>query len=156
MTGYVDNPCFKHFCKEKGKEFYVSKWEESIGTTESSRLKFYKQLKSEHSVALYTALPFYQRKVIAKVRCSSHNLEIEKGRHKDVNEENRFCLMCSEKSLEDEMHFLSFCKAYESLRSTHGFTDKDPVDIMNDSNQNNVAIYITKCFAFRKKTLSPT
>ena len=53
------------------------------------------------------------------------------------------------------MHFLSFCKAYESLRSTHGFTDKDPVDIMNDSNQNNVAIYITKCFAFRKKTLSP-
>ena len=155
MTGYVDNPCFKHFCKEKGKKIYVSKWEESISTTESSRLKFYKRIKSEHSVALYTALPFYQRKVIAKVRCSSHNLEIEKGRHKDVNAENRFCLMCSENSVEDEMHFLSFCKAYEFLRSKHGFADKDPVDIMNNSNQNNVAIYITKLFALRKKTLSP-
>ena len=143
---------------KRKRERILSKWEESLslGTTESSRLKFYKRIKSEHSVALYTALPFYQRKVIAKVRCSSHNLEIEKGRHKDVNAENRFCLMCPENSVEDEMHFLSFCNTYELLRSKHGFSGIDPVDIMNNSNQSNVAIYITKLFASRKKTLSPT
>ena len=43
---------------------------------------------------------------------------IEKGRHKKVDVEERFCYMCSEKKLEDELHFLPECHAYDRIIST--------------------------------------
>ena len=153
LTDYVDNPCFKHFFREIGKTFYTSKWEDSIGTIGYSRLNFYKQIQFEHAPARYTSLPFYQRKVIAKLRCSSHNLEIEKGRHKKKPVGERLCQMCPEKSIENETHFLSHCTAYTALRLKHGYTDKNPVDIMNDTNQDNLSFYLTKAFDLRNKTL---
>ena len=41
---------------------------------------------------------------------------IEKGRHKKIDVEERFCYMCSEKKLEDELHFLLECHAYDRIR----------------------------------------
>ena len=61
--------------------------------------------------------------------------------------------MCTEKVVEDETHFLSFCPAYNTLRLKHGYTNKNPVDIMNDRNQNNLSIYLSKSFDLRKETL---
>ena len=153
LTECTDDYRFKLLSKEKGKKFYGSKWEDSIGTVEYSRLKFYKQIKSSLSPASYTLLPFYQRKIVAKLRCSSHNLEIEKGRHKKVNSENRLCLMCSDKAIEDEAHFLSHCTAYNTLRLRHGFSNKNPEELMNTDNQINLSIYLHKSFELRKETL---
>ena len=82
LAGHANNPGFKYISKEKGRHFYSCKWEESIQSNEASRLKFYKQLNVEHSVASYLLLPYYQRKTIAKLRCSTHDLEIERDRHK--------------------------------------------------------------------------
>ncbi len=73
-----------------------------------SRLQFYKQVHLEHTPASYTYLPFYQRKVIAKLRCSSHNLEVERGRHKKKPAEERLCQMCSEGAVENEAHFWQY------------------------------------------------
>ena len=153
LSDSIGNPCFKYISKEIGRKLYTSKWEETITSIEYSRLKFYKTIKSEHSPAIYTQLPFYQRKVIAKMRCSSHNLEIEKGRHKKKLAEDRLCLMCTEKVIEDETHFLSFCPAYNTLRLKHGYTNKNPVDIMSDRNQTNLSIYLSKSFNLRKETI---
>ena len=41
---------------------------------------------------------------------------IEKGRHKKIDAEERLCYMCSEKKLEDELHFLLECPAYDRIR----------------------------------------
>ena len=90
-----------------------------ISNNDQSRLRFYKQVKSELRPAQYTLLPFDQRKVIARLRCSSHELEIERGRHKKKIRENRLCLVCPEKAIEDENHFLSHCVAYRALRIRH-------------------------------------
>ena len=47
-----------------------------------------------------------------KFRTSSHNLEIEKGRHSKpkIAIEKRLCRVCS--VIENEMHFLLHCKLY--------------------------------------------
>ena len=102
------------------------------------------------STANYTSLPYYRRKVIAKVRCSSHNLEIEKGRHKGQTRQRRYCLLCQERAIEDETHFLSSCQIYNRIRQTHGYATKSPQDIMNDDNQNNLSIFLSTCFRLGK------
>ena len=40
---------------------------------------------------------------------------IEKGRHQDINKENRYCPFCPG-IVEDEKHFLFKCKTYEPFR----------------------------------------
>ena len=156
LSDITDNPCFKYLSKESGINLYSSKWEEKINTIEYSRLRFYKQIKSDHSASTYTQLPFFQRKVIAKLRCSSHILEIEKGRHKKKPAGDRLCQMCPEKTIENESHFLSHCTAYTALRFKHGFMNKNPVDIMNDTNQANLSFYLSKAFNLRNETLKQT
>ena len=56
------------------------------------------------------------RNAISKFRLSSHNLEIERGRHCNpkVPVPERLCFRCS--CIEDEQHFLVSCKLYEDLR----------------------------------------
>ena len=107
LTEHVDAVPFKDRSKKVCREFYRNKWTDSLPSNEQSRVKFYKQINHEIQPAKYTLLPYFQRKVIAKLRCSSHELEIEKGRHKKTPPENRFCQMCSENEVEDENHFLS-------------------------------------------------
>ena len=155
LAQYSDSVIFKCKSKKLGRAFYRTKWEEKISTCDSSRLIFYKQLKTDMSTANYTSLPYYRRKIIAKVRCPSHNLEIEKGRHKNQNRDRRFCLLCQERAIEDETHFLSSCQIYNRIRITHGYATKSPQDIMNDDNQNNLSIFLSKCFRLREKLLKP-
>ena len=84
-------------------------------------------------LAVYTALPFFQRKVIAKLKCSSQNLENEQGRHKGRNAHARTCQSCTENVNEDQMHFLC-----EFISITHSDQDtvikKNTFKIMNDKN----------------------
>lgn len=153
LSEYTGNPLLIQLSKLTGKQFYKTKWEEKIISIDQSRLKFYKQVNLDLAPAQYTRLPFYQRKVIAKLRCSSHELEIERGRHKKKIRESRLCLMCPDKAIEDENHFLSHCVAYTAQRIRHGYTDKTPIEIMNDIDQNNLSFYLSKAFDLRKKHL---
>ena len=155
LVEYTDSPIFNVISKKMGKQFYKSKWEERICTSDYSRLAFYKQIKSDLSPSKYTFLPFYQRKRIAKLRCSSHLLEIEKGRHKKKNVGDRLCQMCPMNAVEDENHFLTNCTAYTSLRRRHGYTGKNSIEIMNDADQNNLSIYLSRSFDIRKNKLDP-
>ena len=153
LAEYADSPLFKLFSKRITGEFCASRWAEALGGADCSRLKFYKQIKSDLSTAKYTLLPFFQRRAVARLRCSSHVLEIEKGRHKKKAREDRLCLMCPDGTVEDENHFLSHCVAYNALRQRHGYTTKTPTEIMSDMDQNNLSIYISKSFNLRKETL---
>ena len=155
LAQYSDSPAFKLISKKLGRAFYSAKWEDKISNCNYSRLNFYKQLKTDMSTANYASLPYHKRKIIAKLRCSSHNLEIEKGRHKKKDRLNRLCLLCQERAIEDETHFLSGCKLYSTLRLKYGYATKTPIDIMNDENQNNLSIFLSKCFHLREKMLKP-
>ena len=153
LTQCTDNPLFKQISKDRGIKFFKSTWERKIENTEGPRLRFYKLLKSDCTRAEYTDLPFYQRKIIAKVRCSCHSLEIEKGRHKKNDTPNRLCNLCTDNAIENEEHFLANCKAYDVLRTAHNFSETEPVDIMNTPNQTNLSHYLKKAFDLRMETL---
>jgi hypothetical protein len=56
------------------------------------------------------------RKTMAKFRTSSHNLRIETGRYDKICVSNRLCGMCMSHEVEDEIHFLINCSAYDNSR----------------------------------------
>ena len=62
--------------------------------------------------------------------------------------------MCTDKAIEDEDHFLSKCKAYEQIRKKYHIIDYNTTDIMNTSNQKNLAFYLMSAFELRTNSLN--
>ena len=56
------------------------------------------------------------RKQITQLRLSSHKLEIEMGRHNDIEREERICNYCRMGRIESEEHFLFECPNYAKER----------------------------------------
>ena len=54
--------------------------------------------------------------MVAKLRTSAHNLQIEMGRRTNTARENRKC-HCGD--VEDKKHFLTQCPGYEHVRRKH-------------------------------------
>ena len=44
LSEYTDSPLFNQFSKLIDKQFYTTKWEETISSNDQSRLRFYKQV----------------------------------------------------------------------------------------------------------------
>ena len=59
---------------------------------------------------------FKLRKIIAKLRLSSHDLRIEKGRYEHRKVEDRLCEKCCSGDIEDEHHVLLKCPMYNAHR----------------------------------------
>ena len=55
-------------------------------------------------------------KEISKIRMSSHNLKIEKGRYHNIERQSRLCVLCNLNDIEDEFHFILKCPLYYDLR----------------------------------------
>jgi hypothetical protein len=53
---------------------------------------------------------------IAKLRICAQNLEIEKGCYFQINRTERFCKICNDLEIEDEIHFLWQCDKYRKER----------------------------------------
>ena len=53
---------------------------------------------------------------LASFRVGSHGLEIDVGRRTTQLRHERVCKVCDANVVEDELHFMFFCKAYEDLR----------------------------------------
>ena len=66
-----------------------------IAGQDQSKLRTYKLFKKELRAETYLNLPqFNFRKLIAKFRCSDHQLRIETGRHQKLEVSKRTCDMC--------------------------------------------------------------
>ena len=85
----------------------------------SSKLSFF------HKIFIPTKRPTYldlcktknERSILCKLRLSSHNLAIERGRYNNTEKSERICLSCDNKNIEDEFHFLSTCPHYNNPRN---------------------------------------
>ena len=53
---------------------------------------------------------------LCKFRLSSHDLPIEKGRHNNINRDNRLCTYCNMNVIENKFHFLLVYPKYRHLR----------------------------------------
>ena len=56
------------------------------------------------------------RSMLAKMRLSAHNLEIERGRYLNIERERRLCQVCNANVIENENHFLWDCMKYDKDR----------------------------------------
>ena len=93
-------------------------WTNNCATTSKLRT-FYAicGLPLKADVIVTTPLLKSHRSVVAKLMCGTSNLEIERGRHKKIPRENRFCILCQNMEVEDEVHFILKCPFYDDLRN---------------------------------------
>ena len=108
--------------KQRIKDISIQNWQSSINN--SPKAAHYKYFKSQLDTEkyLFIDLSFTCRKALANFRCSSHSLQIEKGRHANVEREYRFCPFCLERNVytvEDELHFFMLCPLYNDLRKLY-------------------------------------
>ena len=81
-------------------------WDNSIKNLDIPRLDFYKKVKTSFGYEEYLNISHFEwRKGIAKLRCSSHILQVEKGRHINQPREQRICRLCNSNEIETEEHF---------------------------------------------------
>ena len=100
---------------KKLNEIFNSQWckkvnQSSTNSKNNSKLRTYNLFKKELRAETYLNLPQFKfRKLIAKFRCSDHQL---------LEIAQRTCDMCKSGKVENEIHFLIECEAYRDLRQT--------------------------------------
>ncbi len=85
------------------------------------KLQCYSTLNRTTKFANYLLIkPFKERQILSKYRLSNHDLEIERGRHRQTwtEREQRICRHCDLQQIEDEKHFLLVCPKYHNVRET--------------------------------------
>lgn len=156
----IDNPGkFKSCIKDSMKSKYKEWWAKSLKDSDNGRLNFYSTVKHKFRDENYLQLPYFcQRRIIAKFRCSDHQLEIEKGRHKKpvkTPRDERFCRLCNNNLIETEEHFLAECKFYDHIKGKY---DLGKIEIRNgfidNVNPCTFGQYLIEAFELRKEYLN--
>ena len=132
-------------------------WKTSLGDQQLSRLKFYQKIKEEYGYEEYLNTPnFEKRRLISKLRCSDHTLEVERGRHKPANirkpEEERKCVYCKQGAIEDEIHFLHTCELCTPIRCKYPIPQEETFAIFSEENLPLLTLYIYEAFKLREAT----
>ena len=85
----------------------------------SNKAIYYRDFKVTISYEPYLSCPRFARSLIARLRCSSHDLLVETGRWSRpvLPYINRICTRCNLNLIEDEFHFVLICPAYVELRT---------------------------------------
>ena len=87
---------------------------------ESIKSKLYSSYKSKIEISpdLVHIHNRRYRNCFTKFRLSDHQLEIEIGRHKKKDRNDRLCNICNGGYIENEIHFLLHCSAYQNIRNS--------------------------------------
>ena len=100
------------------------------------------------------------RNIIANIRLSSHDLNIEQGRYRHIPRCDRKCTLCPLNETEDEFHFIRICPHYELLRKKYikQFYFIQPIvhkylELLNCDNVSVLNKFFIKSFELRKETL---
>ena len=107
--------CFKQRLIDCSMQDWRSKLEES------GKARHYRFIAPTLQVAncINYNLPIKFRISLSKLRCSVHSLNVEVGRHNNVEYNQRLCIICDTREVEDEFHFVMKCPAYNNLRRIH-------------------------------------
>lgn len=93
--------------------------QELLGIVQQSpKCVIYRYLVDNFTLQYYLCKPMPQhfKKLITKIRLSSHCLSVESGRYHNIERKNRLCQFCLPPSIEDEYHFILVCLAYATIR----------------------------------------
>ena len=101
--------------KQRIYDQYYQSWYSNINN--SLRLFYYRIFK--HNFVQEKYLDFIHKKLrilLSQFRISAHDLEIEKGRHRNIRRSERKCKLCNLNVVEIEYHFLLACPFYRNIR----------------------------------------
>ena len=99
---------------------FIEHWKYAKST--SPKLMFYNSLKLSFSKEPYidAVKNAHDRYNMTRLRISAHDLNIERGRYKNIGRSMRFCHWCKSvlglESIEDEFHLLNTCDLYTKHR----------------------------------------
>ncbi len=103
------------------QEEYIHDWQQKV--TQVKKLTYFHSIKSDYKLAPYLSIikGYGQRKLLTKYRLSEHSLCVEMGRHKQSwrPRELRLCSHCTDRLIEDELHFLTECSKYKHIRDAY-------------------------------------
>ena len=86
------------------------------------------------------------------MRCSNHQLEIEKGRHKNIIRQDRLCKVCPDRVIESEEHFMRKCTFYIRHRKKYQIDpDLSYETILKNVEPEQLGRYLFETFSDRKK-----
>ena len=113
---------FLNIFTQRIKDISLQTWRQSIN--DSPKADYYKYFKTHLDVEkyLFLDLSFICRKTLANFRFSGHHLQIEKGRHLNIEREYRFCPACLDRNvyvIADTFHFFMVCPMDCNLRNIH-------------------------------------
>jgi hypothetical protein len=121
----------------KLNEINLSRWKDEIQN--KPKLRTYILFKDDLETAMYVKYCENRRRrsLIAQFRSGILQLNIELGRFRNISLENRLCEMCNHGVIENEMHFLCECPAYELNRQSmyNSISHKSP-DFEQYTNEN--------------------
>ena len=160
-------------------DVFISDWRVDLGS--QTKMQFYYQIKEEFGEEEYLNLKSrHSRTNIAKIRSSSHDLMIERGRYsKETGVWPRVCRFCCDKDhvlgfeslpffegtiLENEEHCLTECPMYDSVRSSLSGDLKNLLllrkykDTMNSAHVEELGKFLSSCHRIRnpKNTSTPS
>ena len=115
----MDCNSFKTHCKELVRGKFIESWKCELNDLDKNPiLRMYKLIKTDFSMEPYLNLikEAKYRRSLTKLRFSSHNLEIERGRHtKPVTPVIEIsCIVFG--VVDDELHFVTSCKKHTTER----------------------------------------
>uniref|UniRef100_A0A9J8AFQ2 ribonuclease H n=1 Tax=Cyprinus carpio carpio TaxID=630221 RepID=A0A9J8AFQ2_CYPCA len=100
------------------KDKYVTHWTNTIKN--QHKLECYSALNREYTMANYlsTVTDVKLRKTLTMYRLSEHSLAVETGRRRQtwLSHEERLCSHCILGEIETELHFLTDCPKYQTIR----------------------------------------
>ena len=146
------------------RDVFITEWNHGLSLSSSSML--YKEMKQSFEMSPYLLIIQNKkhRNAIAKLRLSSHQLNIETGRHTNIERLDRKCNLCNLDDLEDEYHFTLICPIYKDLRIAYiqKYFYRRPnvmksLELLNSTRPkilNNLAIFILKAFKLRQNILN--
>ena len=118
--------------KQRLIDIEKQKWYSSVNDNE--KLYVYSLFKTELDIEKYmVCVPILNHRIaLSQLRCSSHHLNIEIGRHNNIERERRLCTLCMKQGgfvIEDEYHFIFDCYTYNNrptcIRKSYlGFIEK--------------------------------
>ena len=148
---------FKKITKNEIDKAYLNYWKTELMRADVSRLAFYREIKEDFKIENYLHIEnFENRRAIAKIRCSSHSLEIEKGRHKNIPSTERICKLCDKGEIESEQHFLLKCDKYDTLKNKYEIYEYTNVlELLNNVEQETFGKYLIEAVTLREDTLRP-
>ena len=100
------------------RDQFIQKWREEL--EKGSKLELYNGFKVYFQSEKYLDVLkiFKYRHIYATFRLSCHDLEIEVGRHRDIDRELRKCPVGCDR-IEDEYHFLLVCDNFKEIRNQY-------------------------------------